>query len=94
MSVTLISTLILSPRLVVTGSSYSLGDIANKNIKAPSDFFVEDAQATAQQKKAAREGVLTVYDYDDDLSGNLKNQVKKAFSLPRTLFESASGEKS
>lgn len=94
LSVTLISTLILSPRLVVTGSSYSLGDIANKNIKAPSDFFVEDAQATAQQKKAAREGVLTVYDYDDDLSGNLKNQVKKAFSLPRTLFESASGEKS
>ncbi|RJP84098.1 MAG: HDIG domain-containing protein [Desulfobacteraceae bacterium] len=96
LSVTLISTLILSPRLVVMHHSYNLGDIADKNIKAPTDFFVEDVSATAQQKKTAREGVLTVYDYDDDLSNNLKNQINKAFNLPRAVFEStpATGEKS
>jgi cyclic-di-AMP phosphodiesterase PgpH len=95
--VTLISTLILSPRLVlVLHPSYKLNDIADKNIKAPADFLVEDAQATAQQKKSARDGILTVYDYDDALSENLKRQINKAFSLPRAFFEStpASGGKS
>ncbi len=92
--VTLLSTLILSPRLVlVLHPSYSLGDVADKNIKAPTDFFVEDAQATAQQKNAARENVLTVYDYDDALSDNLKRQINKAFSLPRAVFESPAAKK-
>jgi hypothetical protein len=39
--VTLVSTLILSPRLaLVLQPSYKLGDIADKNIKAPADFLI------------------------------------------------------
>jgi len=94
--VTLVSTLILSPRLVlVLQPSYKLGDIAGKNIKAPTDFLVEDPVATAQQKQSARDGILTVYDYDDALLENLKRQINKAFSLPRdaALSSKANGGK-
>ncbi len=90
-SVTLISTLILSPRLVVMQGVYELGQIADKNIKATSDFFIEDEAATAQQREIARNSVLTVYDYNKPLVGTLTRQIEKAFSLPRSVFEAADG---
>ncbi|MEZ4578062.1 MAG: hypothetical protein R2875_08635 [Desulfobacterales bacterium] len=81
-SVTLISTLILSPRLVVMQGVYELGQIADKNIKATSDFFIEDEAATAQQREIARNSVLTVYDYNKPLVGTLTRQIEKAFPYP------------
>lgn len=92
-SVTLISTLILSPTLVVMNTSYQLGDIADKNIKAASDFFIEDRAATAQQREIARNNILTVYDYDKSLSDTLKRQIHAAFALPRSVFESPANGK-
>jgi hypothetical protein len=89
-SVTIISTLILSPNLVVMHAPYKIGDIADKNIKATTDFFVVDENATSQQKEIARNSVLTVYDYDKSLSGNLKQKIDTAFALPRSVLESAS----
>lgn len=90
LTVTLVSTLILSPRLVlVLHPTYKLGEVADRNIKAPADFLIEDAQATAQQKQSARESVLTIYDHDDALADNLKFQVQKAFRTPRVFFETA-----
>jgi len=88
-SVTIISTLILSPTLVVMHTPYKLGDIADKNIKATTDFFAEDENATAQQREIARNSVLTVYDYDKSLSDDLKLQIHTAFALPRSVLESS-----
>lgn len=87
LAVTLVSTLILSPRIMVVHPAYRLGDVADRDIKAPSDFLVEDVQATSQQKQAARESVLTVYDYDDKLADALTRQVHKAFGMARSLCE-------
>ena len=50
-SVTIISTLILSPNLVVMHTPYQIGDIADKNLKATTDFFVVDENATSQQPR-------------------------------------------
>ena len=91
-TVTIISTLILSPTLVIMNTSYQLGDIAEKNIKATTDFFVEDKTATNQQREIARNNVLTVYDYDKSLSETLEKQIDAAFALPRSVFESTAPE--
>ncbi len=87
LTITIISTLILSPRLVVMHTPYKIGDIADKNIKATTDFFVEDNNATTQQQEIARNNVLTVYDYDKSLPDTLKQEIHSAFELPRSIFE-------
>ncbi len=88
-SVTILSTLILSPRLVVMSTTYELGEIADKNVKATSNFFIEDEAATARQREIARNSVLTVYDYNKPLADTLGRQIEKAFALPRSVFETA-----
>ncbi|MCK5783456.1 MAG: HDIG domain-containing protein [Desulfobacterales bacterium] len=87
LSVTIISTLILSPTLVEIHTPYKIGDIADKNIKAATDFFVEDKNATDQQRAIARNSVLTVYDYDKSLSDDLIREINTAFDLPRSIPE-------
>jgi len=86
-SVTVISTLILSPKLEIMRNTYRPGDIADKNIKATADFYVVDTKTTSQKRKQARGDVLTVYDYDKSLLPNLKRQINQAFDLPRSIFE-------
>ena len=63
-AVTAIFVLILHPRLVITTVDYKLGDIADRDIKAPQDFFIENQTATEASRQRAREAVLTVYDYE------------------------------
>ncbi|PIP37773.1 MAG: HD family phosphohydrolase [Desulfobacterales bacterium CG23_combo_of_CG06-09_8_20_14_all_51_8] len=87
MAVTIISTLILSPGLMVMHITYELGDIADKNIKATSDFFVEDKAATRLQRETARDSVLTVYDYDKAMADKLERKIKAAFLVPRSVFD-------
>lgn len=90
--VTVASTLIFYPKLVVIDTPYKLGDIADENIKAPQDFFIEDASATLEKRREARDAVLTVYDYDKGLLDNLKKQVLDAFAIPRAAIEAAHRE--
>ena len=40
--VTTIFTFILYPNLILIKHSYQLGDVAEKDIKAPKDFLIED----------------------------------------------------
>ena len=92
-SVTIISTLILSPNLMVRHTPYQIGDIADKNIKATTDFFVVDENATSRQQEIARNSILTVYDYDKSLSDTLKQKINSAFALSRSAFGSSGEEK-
>ncbi len=71
---------ILYPHLVVTRPFYQLGDVAEKDIKAPKDFFVEDQTATEINRRRAVEEVLTVYDHDTALMPALSERIEGAFS--------------
>lgn len=73
-------TIIVYPNLVVTKHTYDIGDIAEKNIKAPYDFFIEDKDATDANRKKAVEDVLTVYDHDTALAGKMGTQIERAFA--------------
>ncbi len=86
--VTIIFTLILYPSLAITKHSYKLGDVVERDIKAPKDFFIEDKDATQIKRRQAVEGVLTVYDHDATLSSTLSRHVRQAFDDFRAVFES------
>ncbi len=78
-------TVIIYPSLVVNSRTYSVGDVAVKNIKAPRELYVADTEATRENQGKAVEGVLTVYDRDEAMSRLTIQRVRKAFDLSRTL---------
>ncbi len=45
-SVAVLFSIILFPNLVITKHQYILGDVAERDIKSPRDFFIEDQAAT------------------------------------------------
>ena len=85
---TILFVIILYPSLVITQHPYSLGDVVERDIKAPKDFFVEDQAATEKNRQQAVAAVLTVYDYDVNMADDLKRKVEQAFGDLRTLIES------
>jgi len=83
-SVTALFSIILFPDLVVTKHQYDLGDVAERDIKSPRDFFIEDTTATAKNRQQAVDAVLTVYDFDAGLAANLNRKVKDVFAEMRS----------
>jgi len=78
---------VLSPDLVSVNQKYLLGDVADRNIKAPRDFFIEDEKATEANRNKAVGAVLTIYDHDVDLSSRINQRLNEAFALPRAAIE-------
>jgi putative nucleotidyltransferase with HDIG domain len=80
LAVTAAFTALLYPNLLVSHPFYNLGDVADRDIKAPQDFLIEDSAATEANRRRAADQVLTVYDYDNLLLPTLKSRVNDAFS--------------
>lgn len=87
LSLTVLSTLILFPKLMIVRTAYQLGDVAEKDIKAPTDLLIEDTEATTQKRLQAREEILTVYDYNTKLLANAMRKINDAFGLARNIME-------
>ncbi len=87
--VTMLLTVLLFPNLVVTRHRYRLGDVAERDIKAPRDFFIEDQAATETNRRQAVQNVLTVYDYDAELGKKLGARVIQAFAQMRAARQQA-----
>ena len=85
--VTIIFTIFLYPNLVVTEHPYHLGDVAERDIKAPRDFFIEDKNATEGNRRQAVDEVLTVYDYNLVLLPELRKQTKESFAYLRKNYK-------
>ncbi len=85
-SVTVLFSIILFPNLVVTRHQYDLGDVAERDIKSPRDFFIEDEAATETNRRQAVEAVLTVYDYDAGLAASLTRKVDEVFTEMRAAI--------
>ena len=79
--------IILYPSLVITKHPYNLGDVVERDIKAPKGFFIEDQAATDKNRQQAIAEVLTVYDHDPNLANVLKRKVEQAFGDLRTVIE-------
>ncbi len=85
--VTLTFTLVFYPGRDDLDFDYEIGDVANRNIKAPNDFFVEDKEATLQKKKQVKESVKMVYDWDSKLKDDILSRITQSFKIPRDLFD-------
>ena len=85
---TILFIIILYPSLVITKHRYNLGDVVERDIKAPKDFFIEDEAATDKNRQQAIAEVLTVYDYDANLANVLQRKVEQAFGDVKTIIES------
>ena len=83
-SVTILFSIILFPNLVVTKHQYDLGDVAERDIKSPRDFFIEDEAATETNREQAVAAVMTVYDYDGGLAASLAAEVEEVFAEMRS----------
>jgi putative nucleotidyltransferase with HDIG domain len=83
-SVTILFSIILFPNLVFTKHQYDLGDVAERDVKSPRDFFIEDKAATQANRQQALEAVLTVYDYDAGLAAGLTGKVDALFAEMRS----------
>lgn len=90
--VTVLTTLIFYPNLVITPPAYEAGDIAEENIKAPRDFFVEDPAATNEKRIQARNRVQTIYDFDPAVTDRVSRQVREAFAVLQESGGSAANE--
>ncbi len=73
--------LLITTGLTVTTADYQAGDIARRDIKAPRDMRLEDAEATEALREQARGKVLPHYDVDPKLQERLERQVRSAFDL-------------
>lgn len=67
--------------------SYQIGDVAQRDIKAPKNFFIEDKEVTAARKNQVKDVVKTVYDFDENLAGNISLRIETSMAYARQLFE-------
>ena len=83
----LILTLILSPRIHLISSTYNSGAIATKDIKADRDLLVEDKVSTEQKKLETSKQAKPIYDYDRDMPSLIGTHLAKAFlSMEETYY--------
>ncbi len=82
---TVLIAVLLFPSLLTTIPGYQIGDVAEKDIKSPKDFLIEDKEATQRKRKETARSVLTIYDFDDTLASKLGERITHAFKHMRTL---------
>jgi cyclic-di-AMP phosphodiesterase PgpH len=86
--ITSIFTFMFYPSLRSIRHNYVVGDVVQRNIKAPRDFWVEDKEATAEKRKIFIDKVLTVYDLNHTILTRLTQSILDAFSGMNALFVS------
>ena len=80
---TLVFSVLIYPSLLTPRYRYAVGDVAERDIKAPRGFLVEDQAATETKRREAVQEVLTVYDEDPELGARLARAVEEAFAEMR-----------
>ena len=84
--ITVVFTAFNYPKQNKASYSYNIGDIANKDIKAPRNFFVEDKKATELKKNEVKDSVKSVYDFNANLLKSIISNINAAMKIPRQLF--------
>ncbi len=84
-AVALTFVLLFYPKPDVYQKDYAVGDVAERDIKAPKNFLIEDKDVTETNKRKAVAGVLTVYDYNVGLLPELIAQIRDSFASLRQI---------
>jgi membrane-associated HD superfamily phosphohydrolase len=73
-------TVLLLPRMQLQPRSLAVGDIAPADIKAHTDFLLEDEVSAQQKRHEAEERVLPVYDFDPQVLEAIDRRLQWACS--------------
>ncbi len=71
------------------GRLIAVGDISERDEKAPTALTISDPQATEKLRNEAAERSPTVYDFDDNRSADLRERIAKAFAGARAALSLA-----
>ncbi len=83
----------ITPRLIVPGYQYQFDDIAVHTVNAPSDFSVEDKQATEVRREERLQSVRSVYDFNSRIDREVEQRINQSFASLRSLLGQQSGDK-
>jgi putative nucleotidyltransferase with HDIG domain len=71
-------TILLLPRLQLQMRTLAIGDIAPADIKAHTDFLLEDEVSAQKKRKEAEERLLPVYDFDSQAVAAIDQRLRRA----------------
>ncbi|MBM4337471.1 MAG: HDIG domain-containing protein [Deltaproteobacteria bacterium] len=71
------------------GRPIAVGDISERDEKAPTAITVSDPQATEKLRREAVEKSPTVYDFDENRASALRESIAKAFAAARAALAQA-----
>jgi putative nucleotidyltransferase with HDIG domain len=85
--ITILFTVSQAPEQNKVSYTYQIGDVAQRDIKAPKNFFIEDKEVTVARKNQVKDVVKTVYDFDSKLLTNISSNIKTSMEFARQLFD-------
>jgi putative nucleotidyltransferase with HDIG domain len=89
----LVVSVLLSPNVLTKPTSYKVGDVAIRGIKASQDLLVENKDLTEKDREKASREVQAVYDFDGSAL-NLIPSIREAFDLARDSLKNAASQNS
>ncbi|MGD2124516.1 MAG: HDIG domain-containing protein [Desulfobacteraceae bacterium] len=87
-AMSLIISILLFPNILTKPTTYALGDIAERDIKASHDFLIENKELTEKDREKAVKDVLAVYDFEN-APLHLVPAIREAFDIGRDHAVSA-----
>ncbi len=78
----MIFSVLLFPNLLTQHKIYRIGDVAERDIKAPREFLVENNALTEKDRQEAAKSAPPVYDFDPTAT-DLSARIREAFRLGR-----------
>ena len=78
----LIFSVLLFPSILTSPKTYSLGDVADRDIKASREFLVENNELTEKNRQETVRAVLPVYDFDPTAT-DVVPRIREAFAVGR-----------
>jgi putative nucleotidyltransferase with HDIG domain len=80
-------TVLLLPRLQLQTPTLAVGDVAPADIKAHTDFLIEDEVSTWQKRQEVEARVLPVYDYDPLVLDAIEARLAEAMSTMELAYQ-------
>ena len=78
-----------APTVGFAGRPIAVGDISDRDEKAPSALTIADPQATESLRREALEKSPAIYDFDDNRAAEMRERISKAFSAARAALAPA-----
>ena len=83
----------LYPGLVIKKHRYDSGDVVKTDIKASTDFFIEDIAVTDAHRRQAVDSVVPVYDLNPKILKGTVTRLNDAFDQLRSIYETETNAK-